>query len=99
VLAHAAADQRMRHEELAASTAEQRLASGDQYARARSVKTAREHTHSMHPYRAILDCAQRSACDLIVMASHGRSGTAAMVLASETLKVLTRANVPVLVVR
>ena len=32
------------------------------------------HEHE-HPYRAIIDTAESEGCDLIVMASHGRSGT------------------------
>ena len=38
-------------------------------------------------------------CDLILMTSHGRKGLAAVLLGSETRKVLTHAKVPVLVVR
>jgi nucleotide-binding universal stress UspA family protein len=36
---------------------------------------------------------------MIVMASHGRRGVSAVVLGSETQKVLTHSTVPVLVVR
>ena len=36
------------------------------------------------PYRAIIDTADSKGCDLIVMASHGRRGIAAIVLGSET---------------
>jgi nucleotide-binding universal stress UspA family protein len=52
-----------------------------------------------HPYRAIIDMAAQQNCDLIVMASHGRRGMSAIVLGSETMKVLTHSAVPVLVVR
>jgi nucleotide-binding universal stress UspA family protein len=52
-----------------------------------------------HPYRAIIDTADTKACDLIVMASHGRRGFATIVLGSETLKVLTHCKIPVLVHR
>jgi nucleotide-binding universal stress UspA family protein len=52
-----------------------------------------------HPYRAIIDIAEAKRCDLIVMASHGRHGITAMVLGSETIKVLTHCKVPVLVHR
>jgi nucleotide-binding universal stress UspA family protein len=52
-----------------------------------------------HPYQAIIDTAQNRQCDLIVMASHGRSGVAAVVLGSQTVKVLTHSKVPVLVYR
>jgi nucleotide-binding universal stress UspA family protein len=50
-----------------------------------------------HPYEAIIDTAQQRGCDLIVMASHGRSGIAAIVLGSVTTKVLTHTKIPVLV--
>jgi nucleotide-binding universal stress UspA family protein len=52
-----------------------------------------------HPYRAIIDTAESKSCDLIVMASHGRHGVAAIVLGSETVKVLTHSRIPVLVYR
>jgi nucleotide-binding universal stress UspA family protein len=54
---------------------------------------------SDHPYDAILRTADANGCDLIVMTSHGRKGLAAVLLGSETRKVLTHAKVPVLVVR
>jgi nucleotide-binding universal stress UspA family protein len=49
------------------------------------------------PYKAIIAAATDRGCDLIVMASHGRSGLSAMVLGSVTNKVLTHARTPVLV--
>jgi nucleotide-binding universal stress UspA family protein len=51
------------------------------------------------PYRAIIDAAQALGCDLIVMASHGRRGISALLLGSETVKVLTHSSIPVLVYR
>lgn len=51
------------------------------------------------PYRAIIDVATERGCDLIFMASHGRRGLSALVLGSETNKVLTHSSVPVLVFR
>lgn len=51
------------------------------------------------PYQAIIDCAEQSACDLIFMASHGRRGLSALLLGSETQKVLTHTEIPVLVYR
>ena len=51
------------------------------------------------PYRAIIDCALANGCDLIVMASHGRRGVSALLLGSETTKVLTHSKIPVLVYR
>jgi nucleotide-binding universal stress UspA family protein len=52
-----------------------------------------------HPYLAIIDTAAAKRCDLITMASHGRHGVSAIVLGSETVKVLTHCKVPVLVHR
>ena len=51
------------------------------------------------PWRAIIATARSKKCDLIVMASHGRSGLSALLLGSETAKVLTHTKVPVLVCR
>src|SRR6516225_2298379 len=50
-----------------------------------------------HPYKAIVAAAKDNGCDLIVMASHGRGGIAAIVLGSVTAKVLTHTSIPVLV--
>ncbi len=61
------------------------------------VETLREF-HDQ-PYRAIIDCALANKCDLIVMASHGRRGVSALLVGSETAKVLTHSTIPVLVYR
>ena len=52
-----------------------------------------------HVYQAIIDAAAARKCDLIIMASHGRRGASAIVLGSETVKVLTHSKIPVLVYR
>jgi nucleotide-binding universal stress UspA family protein len=58
------------------------------------------HTvEALHPWEAILDHAKAQSCDLVVMASHGRRGVSALLLGSETQKVLTHSTLPVLVVR
>ncbi len=54
---------------------------------------------ALHPWEAILEHAKAQGCDLIVMASHGRRGMSALLLGSETQKVLTHSTLPVLVVR
>jgi nucleotide-binding universal stress UspA family protein len=51
------------------------------------------------PYEAIIEAADRSGCDLIFMASHGRRGFSGFLLGSETNKVLTHSKIPVLVYR
>lgn len=48
---------------------------------------------------SIISGAKKHKCDLIVMASHGRRGVAALLLGSETQKVLTHTNLPVLIVK
>lgn len=60
-----------------------------------------EAIHIKHdrPWEAILQVAEQKNCDLIVMASHGRAGVSAVVLGSETNKVLTHSKLPALVCR
>jgi nucleotide-binding universal stress UspA family protein len=52
-----------------------------------------------HPYQAIIATAAEQGCDVIAMASHGRRGMAALMLGSQTTKVLTHSTIPVLVFR
>ncbi len=79
--------------------AEKTLAAAAHAAQAAGVACETVHVEHEHPYQAIIDAAQSKACDLIVMASHGRHGVAAIVLGSETVKVLTHSKIPVLVHR
>ena len=57
------------------------------------------HVPDEEPYRAVIDTARRKRCDLVLMASHGRRGVTALLLGSETQKVLTHSRIPVLVYR
>lgn len=57
------------------------------------------HRTGDQPWHEILETARQEGCDLIAMASHGRSGLAAVVLGSETTKVITHSRIPVLVYR
>lgn len=63
------------------------------------VSVSTEQVFSDHPYEAIIATAGEKGCDLILMASHGWRGIKALVLGSETTKVLTHTNIPVLVHR
>ena len=54
---------------------------------------------SFSPSEAIMEVCDELGCDLIFMASHGRKGIAAVLLGSETQKVLTHSKVPVMVFR
>ena len=51
------------------------------------------------PWEAILAAAKKNKADAIVMASHGRRGLSAVLLGSETQKVLTHSKLPIIVVR
>ncbi len=79
--------------------AEKTLGAVAQAARAAGVACEMVQVEHEHPYRAILDTAESKGCELIVMASHGRPGISAIVLGSETVKVLTHCKIPVLVYR
>jgi nucleotide-binding universal stress UspA family protein len=62
--------------------------------------TCSGHTvEALHPWEAILDHAKAQQCDIIVMASHGRRGVAALLLGSETQRVLIHSTLPVLIVK
>ena len=63
------------------------------------VEAERLHLFGDSPADEILAAAKKAKADLIVMASHGRKGFEALLLGSETQKVLARTTVPVLVVR
>ena len=76
-----------------------RVDSAAQAMGAAGVKSEGATVESLHPWEAILAHAKDQACDLIVMASHGRRGLNALLLGSETQKVLTHGTLPVLVVR
>ena len=84
--------------------AQERVAHGHAKAVAEAAKAVgvncQAHTvEALHPWEAIVEHAKEKQADLIVMASHGRRGVSALLLGSETQKVLTHATLPVLVVR
>ncbi|MBI2802921.1 MAG: universal stress protein [Gammaproteobacteria bacterium] len=71
----------------------------EQLARAGGVMCSGMFLTHPQPWEGILKAARIKRCDAIVMASHGRSGLKALLLGSETSKVLTHSKLPVLVVR
>ncbi len=77
----------------------QYLDAAKKIAAAASVPCNLVHAEHEHPYQAIIDTAQNWGCDVILMASHGRHGMSAIVLGSETLKVLTHSSIPIIVYR
>lgn len=87
------------YEEAAREKGEQHLKRAAGAARRAGVECATRLVTSSFPHKAIIAEARRRNCDVIVMASHGRRGIRAILLGSETTKVLTHCRVPVLVVR
>ncbi|MEC3765618.1 MULTISPECIES: universal stress protein [Cupriavidus] len=85
-------------EEQEAERARARLEEVVAAARAAGVPCATDMTATV-PYKGIIDAAARHECDVIFMASHGRRGLDALLVGSETQKVLTHCRVPVLVYR
>jgi nucleotide-binding universal stress UspA family protein len=79
--------------------ASEKLAAVEKAAKAAGVAVEAVRKSHDHPWEGILQAAKDEGCDLIVMASHGRSGVSAIVLGSQTQKVLTHSTIPVLVVR
>ena len=83
----------------AEAAGQERLRAVQDAAEAAGVPYEGVHVFHDHPYQVIIEEATKRGCDLIVMASHGRRGISALVLGSETNKVLTHSTIPVLVYR
>lgn len=77
--------------------AENHLAAVEKEAGEAGVAYDAVHENSDFPYQAIIRIAQEKECDLIIMASHGRRGVKAILLGSETQRVLAHSKIPVLV--
>jgi nucleotide-binding universal stress UspA family protein len=84
---------------LANQEAEKILTGIAEKAEAGGLECTTMHTIAPAPWEAILNAAKKAKADAIVMASHGRRGVSALLLGSETQKVLTHSKIPVIVVR
>jgi nucleotide-binding universal stress UspA family protein len=63
------------------------------------VDFATDYALNDHPSQAIIDSAKRHHCDAIFMATHARTGLAALLYGSETRDVLVNSDIPTLVYR
>jgi nucleotide-binding universal stress UspA family protein len=90
---------RKEYAKLAAQDADKILQDVAAKATAAGVDCKTTYAIAAAPWEAILDAAKKNKCDAIVMASHGRKGISAILLGSETQKVLTHSKLPVIVVR
>lgn len=88
-----------RFQQLAEQEAQEILGFVDALCREAGVNCTKLVAASEVVYKAIIDAATQNDCDLIFMASHGRRGSNALLLGSETHKVLTHSKIPVLVYR
>ena len=87
------------YDERVKSVAEERIAAAREIMDTKGVATDSLSVKSFSPAEAIMDVCLDKNCDCIFMASHGRKGIAAVLLGSETQKVLTHSKVPVMVYR
>ena len=90
---------RREYAKLAAQDAEKILGKAVAKAKASGVECKTAFDIASTPWEAIIAASKKSKADVIVMASHGRRGLSAVLLGSETQKVLTHSKLPVLVVR
>ena len=90
---------RKEYSKLAAQDADKILNDVAAKAKSAGIECKTAYSIAAAPWEAILDAAKKNKCDAIVMASHGRRGISAVLLGSETQKVLTHGKLPVIVVR
>ena len=83
----------------AKAAAARHLGQAERQAKAFGVPCEVVQVEHEHPYKAIIETAATKGCDLIAMASHGKRGVSAILMGSETVKVLTHSSTPVLVFR
>jgi len=86
------------YEKATAENADRILSGVSSSAKDAGVKCETVHVNDF-PAEGIVETARAKDCDLIVMASHGRRGLSKLLLGSQTTRVLTLTEMPVLVCR
>jgi len=86
-------------DERSKKTARKFLAVIEKEAKAAGVAYDSLHLARLAPWQAIVEAAKKKKCDLIFMASHGRTGLAGLLLGSQATKVVTHSKIPVLIYR
>jgi len=87
------------HEQLSREAAERVVAAAIERARAAGVEFDIDFAQSDRPHEAIVEAARRNGCDAIFMATHARTGLAALWHGSETTAVLRSSEIPTMVFR
>ena len=83
----------------AISRAQQQLETVHVLAEEAGVPFDGNYAFNQRPYSAILGAAKHYGCDLVVMGTHGRTGLDRLVLGSQTSKLLSCSDIPVMVCR
>lgn len=99
MMAHKRVVSPQEHETRVKRDAEAILTTIARRAAAAGVECDADYALCNRPHEAIIAAANRHGCDLIFMASHGRSGLSALLHGSETRDVLTHSTIPTLVYR
>ena len=86
-------------EAMAADVAKHILDAAAAKAKAAGVACQVEHVANRHAAEGIIETAEKTGADLIVMASHGRRGINRLLLGSQAYELLTHCKVPTLIVR
>jgi nucleotide-binding universal stress UspA family protein len=86
-------------DERSKKTAQKFLAVIEKEAKAAGVACSSLHLARLAPWQAIVEAAKKKKCDLIFMASHGRTGLSGLLLGSQATKVATHSKIPVLIYR
>ena len=86
-------------EAMAAELAKRILDAAAAKAKAAGVVCHVVHVPNRHAADAIIETAEKTGADLIVMASHGRRGLNRVLLGSQAYEVLSHCKVPALIVR
>lgn len=87
------------YEKAAADAAGKILSAAEAVAAKAGVKVETLHVKDKHPAEAIIKTATDKKCNLIVLGSHGRRGIEKVLMGSVASEVITRATLPVLVVK
>jgi len=99
LMSHKRGPSLQQHEDWAKQQAQTVLQTVSERAAKAGVQCAGDYALCDRPHEAIIEAAKRNGCDLIFMASHGRSGLSALIHGSETKGVLAGSKIPTLVYR
>lgn len=87
------------YEALAQKGAQSTLDAAGKIATEMGVDCDKIHVKDSYPASGILETAEKTGAELIVVASHGRRGLSKMLLGSVAYEVVTKSTIPILVIR